>query len=520
MESKRLTNTLKFVLVLCAVGCGNCAIARNFQFQLHKGESSSGGRSYYTNSTKRDTFKLTIGTAGSRDSDEEMMIKAATLLKDIRSKKMVINDIASLRFMPARGRQLFYITTGVANSSKDNYAYAGSDYSHGWIKGGVIIEIYQSGKLLKHWSSSTGPITKTQLSDSVKCARIDTHGYGGSSGFYGSSFDNATEIVADADNPKPESSETEAKEDGGELALSEFSMAMFRADASLSSMTRYGTLRISGDYYGPFSECAQTHWSVDINLECSDGNFSMQGYAQKSSAVGERLKDLLKDGVSHRVMVKISRGKGNYSPTRYVTVEDFCEDKSVAQAADDDVTELLASNYTFAMFRADASLASITFPVKAKLSDEYYGSFNDCQATHWSVEIMYSSGDNGWSSVRGYVVKDSSVGKRLLELIKDGGAHPMLMRVARSESGPMGTRYVTIKDFKVLDANDPSVSNIGPSFSGFSGPSYPAIRRTRVIRRSSGGGVQSAPKVDTEELIRVENEHEQEMIRRRSSETR
>lgn len=500
--------TVFAVLLLC---CPEALCARNFQFQLYKGESSSGGRSYYySNSAKKDTFKLTIGTASARDVDDEMEIRAATLLKDSGTKKLVINDIAKLRFVPARGRQVFYVTTGIANSSQ------------GVIKGGVIIEIYQAGKLLKHWSSSTGPITKTQLKDSVKCAYIGGRRYSDFGSVIRSDFDNnVTVIVADENNPKPEASASDADKGSDSLPLSDFSMAMFRADATQKSMTRNATISISDDYYGPFSEAGMTHWSIAINLECSDGMFNLHGYALKSSDVGMRLKDLLKDGAPHHVVLKILRHSDSYYATRYVTVDDFCEikDSATAETADDDRMELAASDYSYAMFKADASLNSITFPTRIRLSDVYSANFSNCQATHWSIEFYYPSGDSSWSMVYGYVTKESSVGMRIIDLVKDGSQHPVLIKVARSQAGGMGTRYVLIKDFKTLSADDPLMNKVGPSFSGSgSFSTSPGVVR-RYYGSSSTRGTESstAPKEDPEALLRAEEEHVKEMIRRRQS---
>lgn len=500
--NKKTAYGLSFCFAL-ALACFPASVyARNFQFQLYKGESTT--RSGWTDAVKKDTFKLTIGAAGTKDSDEPMEIRAATLLKDVRTKLIEINDVASLRFTPARGKQIYYIGAGVANSTS---------YS-GHIKAGVIIEVWQGGKMLKHWSSSTGPITKTKLSDKVKCAYIDSHG----ARTFNGSFDNATQITADESNPEPEVATTTAEKDGGaapaagdavsapvadvELVLSDFAMAMFRADASLTSITRNGTMTISGDYFGPFAESSLTHWSVEIVLECLDGSFTVNGYALKASPLGERLKNLLKDGAPHRALVKLSRAPSGFGSTRYLTLDDFREIEADPVA---DVTgggagaeELTPSDYSYAMFRADASLDTITMLTKVRLSDEYSAPFADSQVTHWSIEICYPIGDGGWSVVNGYVEKVSPVGRRLVDLVRDGAQHPVLIKVARSQPGSVGTRCVVIKDFKCLEADGSSV------------PSRTVSAQTvRPVARPS------APKEDPEALLRAEDRHEQEMLRRR-----
>ena len=494
------------VALMCLPGG---VFARNFQFQLYKGESSTPAG--WGDAVKKDTFKLTIGAAGTKDSDERMEIRAATLLKDARSKLVEINDVVFHGFLPARGKQVFYIGAGAASGTA----------SSGHIKAGVIIEVWQGGKMLKHWSSSTGPVTKTKLSDKVKCAYIDSRGW--RLGNQSAGFDNATQIIADENNPEPAPpappppGAVSGAVPGAvpvtppaELVLSDFAMAMFRADASLTSITRNGTMTISGNYFGPFAEKSLTHWSVDIVLECLDGSFPVNGYVLKASPLGERIRNLLKDGAAHRVMVKLSRDPSNFSHSNCLMIDDFREIRPEPGSGPggDSEDELSPSDYSYAMFKADAALPSITLLTKVRLSDGYYSSFAESQTTHWSIEISYPVGDGSWSVVNGYVEKASPVGKRLVGLVKDGAQHPALIKIARSQPGTMGTRYVLIRDFKSLEADDPGPRPAVP------GPTAVPVRTVRPV------GAAPAPKESVEDLVRAEERHEQEMLRRRREQGR
>ena len=178
---------LKVVVLFICVGLTQFAFSRSYKFRLLRGTAETSSSSYYySNSTvKKDSFLVEIGADSKTNSLEVIEIRAATLLKQVSSKKSVINDVAVLKFKPTGRRQQFVVECGGAKS----------DYSGGYIKGGVIIELWQSGKCLKHWSSATGSLSKTKLTSDTKCAYINASGYESSQ----MSFNNATTIVEQGD---------------------------------------------------------------------------------------------------------------------------------------------------------------------------------------------------------------------------------------------------------------------------------------------------------------------------------
>ena len=117
--------------------------SRSYKFRLKSGTAESKNSGYYYDKVvKKDSFLAEIGSSSKGDSLVEIEIRAATLLKDIRSKKSVVNDVATLKFTPTGRRQMFIVECGAAAGTRDR-SYYGADYSHGYIKGGVIIEFWQ-----------------------------------------------------------------------------------------------------------------------------------------------------------------------------------------------------------------------------------------------------------------------------------------------------------------------------------------------------------------------------------------
>ena len=83
------------------------------------------------------------------------------------------------------------VATGTAYARTDNYFVDGA-FDRGWQMAGCIIEIWQKGKVVKHWSNIPGNGGKTRLTNDVKQLRINAKGQE-CNGEY-SVFDNATEI--------------------------------------------------------------------------------------------------------------------------------------------------------------------------------------------------------------------------------------------------------------------------------------------------------------------------------------
>ena len=172
--------------------------ARTFDFKPMGTKGSSAGRGVWWGSTEKSKsawFQIKVGGATKIDDMSEMEIRAGTVFKNVKDKRTGVNDIAKFSFEPINvGRALFFIvSTGTAFSRTDGYWVDGR-YDQGWQVAGCIIEIWQKGKMVKHWSNVPGNGGKSKLTDAIKCLHIDAKGYERNDEY--SVFDNATEIYS------------------------------------------------------------------------------------------------------------------------------------------------------------------------------------------------------------------------------------------------------------------------------------------------------------------------------------
>ena len=172
------------------------AVARTFDFKAvgTKG-SSSGGMYWYSDVEKKKSalFQVKVGSAGKIDNKSKMEIRAATVFKNAKDKKTGVNDVAVFSFDPVNAMKplFFIVATGTAKSRTDRY-WVDSSRSSGWQVAGVIIEIWQDGKVVKHWTNIPGNGGKAKLTEDVDQLFIHEDGY--NKGEY--NFDNATEIFS------------------------------------------------------------------------------------------------------------------------------------------------------------------------------------------------------------------------------------------------------------------------------------------------------------------------------------
>ena len=191
-------------VVICALAVmlGFATQARTFDFKQLKSTGTTGSAEYWwegTEKSKSSWFQVKIGGATKIDDTSEMEIRAATVLKSVKDKKTGINDVATFEFDPInKGKAIFFmISTGSAFSrERDSYWYG--NVSTGWQLAGVIIEIWQKGKVVKHWSNMSGKDGKAKLTDNIKKLRINRDGHPSEGERYYSAkdFDNATEIYS------------------------------------------------------------------------------------------------------------------------------------------------------------------------------------------------------------------------------------------------------------------------------------------------------------------------------------
>lgn len=174
------------------------AVARTCECKVYKtkGTSTGNNRGWWEtkDESKRMFAKIKIGGASKIDDKSEMEIRAATVLKNVETKQTGVNDITTLRFEPINtGKPIYFmVETGVARSSKDTYWV---DVKRGWQLAGYIVELWQRGKPVKHWSNVSGAGGKTKLTGEVKPLLVNTKGYEQRENSY-DPFDNQTAVFA------------------------------------------------------------------------------------------------------------------------------------------------------------------------------------------------------------------------------------------------------------------------------------------------------------------------------------
>lgn len=172
-------------------------MARTCECKVVKTKGTSTGNSTTwpgTDESKCMIAKIKIGGASKIDDKSEMEIRAATVLKNVETKQTGINDITTLKFEPINtGKPIYFmVKTGVARSSKDTYWV---NVKRGWQLAGYIVELWQGGKPVKHWSNVSGAGGKAKLTGAVKPFLINTKGYEQRGNSY-DPFDNQTEVFA------------------------------------------------------------------------------------------------------------------------------------------------------------------------------------------------------------------------------------------------------------------------------------------------------------------------------------
>lgn len=198
MENRGCYGLGKVLILVLGVIFAGSASARNFEFKgLGSNGALTGGNAGIRSSwesgsssmTTAQSFAIRVGSALKTDCMDKMEIRAATLMRSMSNKTIVINDIATLVFEPInQGKSInFMVVTGSAKKS----SYNGRSYS-GWQVVGCIIEFWQKGKLIKHWTNCAGMAGKTRLTQDVEQKRLGKDGY--SNSFSDDNFDNVTSI--------------------------------------------------------------------------------------------------------------------------------------------------------------------------------------------------------------------------------------------------------------------------------------------------------------------------------------
>lgn len=84
---------------------------------------------------------------------------------------------------------------------------------------------------------------------------------------------------------------------------------------------------------------------------------------------------------------------------------------------------------TLTMYKSDPSIKSAEFRVKAILGDYYNYNYNNKESQYICVQCS----DNN-EAIYGYVARNSSIGKKLLEILSDGNEHTLILQLMPDRS--------------------------------------------------------------------------------------
>jgi len=336
-------------LAACCVLAGGVS-ARTFEFKIAaSGKSQNEGDNNYwrKQKTKFVTISAKVGKPSKKDCLDEMELRAATVMRDVRDKrKTPINDIKIFKFLPINDTALnFKVVSATASASidRDKFYY---DSSYGSEIGALVVEFWQGGKCVKHWASATGPVGKVSLTDKVieevsgKCvpgsSRVSGTGVNGSSVVYYSYFlsgdtrldkdERVTKIILEKNEEyekKLKAAEEEADKalQEEELKPSGIAPAMFLSEANHAPVVyKADVVLMDSNHYAVPQELRETHWCVQLCPEIirsTDGNGNMfirsdylYGLVTKDSALGKRMKIVIQDGRTHPLLVKVAHHRG------------------------------------------------------------------------------------------------------------------------------------------------------------------------------------------------------------------
>lgn len=160
---------MKFSLSIFAALIAVSTFGRSYSFKLVGSGGKSGEKEiFFQDKSKHIVGELTIGRPGPKEDLSPLQIRAATVFKDIRTRKAFVNDITTAVFTSTNSAtSRATITSGAAGKMVDHDAKTdgGYDFSRGYTVAGIIVEIWQRGKCVKHLSNLSGKDGKTLLAD-------------------------------------------------------------------------------------------------------------------------------------------------------------------------------------------------------------------------------------------------------------------------------------------------------------------------------------------------------------------
>lgn len=111
-------------------------------------------------------------------------------------------------------------------------------------------------------------------------------------------------VIAPVDSAAPAAAAPGKK--GSRLVPAEISPMMFKTTRPAKATLR-ARVKLGDSYYGKFEDQRAKYWSVDIYVYDSKWENSelFTGYIPKSTLLGKKFADFVKDGNTHRSIVKV-----------------------------------------------------------------------------------------------------------------------------------------------------------------------------------------------------------------------
>ena len=117
-------------------------------------------------------------------------------------------------------------------------------------------------------------------------------------------------------------------------------------------------------------------------------------------------------------------------------------------------TKLAPDDISPIVFKTTRPAGGATLRAEVKLSDSYYGHFENQRSKYWSVDIYVF--DMKWENSElftGYIPRSTPIGKKFADCVKDGNAHRGIVKVIFAKDETFDD-LLQIQDFEPLQTNE------------------------------------------------------------------
>ena len=215
------------------------------------------------------------------------------------------------------GKSRFLYTTPIAKFEKEKWEYIG-DYSKGAKLNGVFIGICDVSlpkpKIVKFFKQCSANAPKSMDEVEKLSSNQKIQGMLDELGYFDTSMCDIVQFDANGKLPALKTKSDEPKLDDDESISANISSSdyiapkMFKASMPKMKPVTYSCECEIDDLYDyEFSDCKNTHWSVNIKAYTKDGEDyePLWGYVPKSSPLGKKIIQILSDGKKHKMILTV-----------------------------------------------------------------------------------------------------------------------------------------------------------------------------------------------------------------------